>query len=404
MRLVQLPRLFRLPGLLRLARLFRLPGMFRLPRVLQMSRAFQMYRLLRMPGLVVRTRVLARVALVASTAAPLACITPLVCNGTLTCNGAPISIGQPAEAATLRTMTTLHGPHVKLSDLFDDAGANADRVLGPGPVPGGRIVVEAAQLVAIAHQFAVEWRPASSADRAVLDWPGRPLPREVAMHALREALAASGLTLDDCVIDLSGFTPPVVPFEVTPQPLVSQLDYDRDSGRFAAVLSVASDGIEPINMRITGRVDELVEVPVATARLPAGAVLQQEDVHMARVRAAVANHAVARQLADAIGMQLRHQVAAGQPLALADLSRPEMVRRGAEVMMLLDSPGIVLTAHGQAMDSGAIGERIHVMNPVSHALIEAEVIGANRVRVSPGALRLQDAGSASPRNGEVALQ
>ena len=61
--------------------------------------------------------------------------------------------------ATLRTMTTLHASVVRLSDLFDEAGANADRVLGPGPGAGGRIVVEAAQLGAIARQFGVDWRP-----------------------------------------------------------------------------------------------------------------------------------------------------------------------------------------------------------------------------------------------------
>src|SRR5689334_10184716 len=81
-----------------------------------------------------------------------------------------------AEAARLRPMTTLTSPMVRLSDLFDDAGPEADRVLGPGPAPGGRIVVEAAQLGWIARQFGADWRPASPADRAILDRPGRVLP------------------------------------------------------------------------------------------------------------------------------------------------------------------------------------------------------------------------------------
>jgi len=310
----------------------------------------------------------------------------LACAALVTLLPSVAGLAGRAEAATLRTMTTLRGPRVKLSDLFDDAGANAERVLGPGPAPGGRIVVEAAQLAAIARQFGVDWHPASSADRSVLDWPAKPLPRAAALGALREALAASGVRPDDCEMDLAGYTAPLVPFEAAPHPLVSQLDYDRSSGRFSAVLSVSSDGIEPINTRIAGRVDELIELPVATARLPAGTVLRAEDVHMARVRAALANHEVIHQPGDAIGLQLRHQVAAGQPLALSDLAHPEVVRRGADVQMLLDSPGIVLTAQGQAMDGGAVGERIRVMNPVSRAVIEAEVIGADRVRVAPGAL------------------
>jgi len=321
---------------------------------------------------------------------------PLACAAVLACTALP------TEAATLRTMTTLHGPHVKLSDLFDDAGANGTRVLGPGPAPGGRIVVESAQLAAIARQFSVDWHPSSSADRAVLDWPGRPLARAVVMVALQDALAASGVPPEHCEIDLADFTAPLVSFEAAVRPVVSQLDYDRSSGRFTAVLLLTGDGIEPVSTRIGGRVDELIEVPVATARLLAGTVLGPDDVHLARVRTGLANGAVVHRTEDAVGMQLRHQISAGQPLALADLSRPELVVRGANVQMELDSPGILLIAQGQAMESGAVGEHIRVLNPVSHAVIEAEVVGPDRVRVTPGAQSLMVAGRAS-RMAEAAV-
>ena len=51
--------------------------------------------------------------------------------------------------------------------------------------------------------------------------------------------------------------------------------------------------------------------------------------------------------------------------------------------MQLDTAGLSLTAQGQALEAGAAGERIRVLNPVSHAVIEAEVTGLNRVRVDP---------------------
>lgn len=85
-------------------------------------------------------------------------------------------------------------------------------------------------------------------------------------------------------------------------------------------------------------------------------------------------------------MQLKRQLAAGQPLVVGELMRPAMVQKGASVLMQLDSPGITLTAQGQALESGAIGERIQVLNPVSRAVIEAEVTGPDRVRVAPNAL------------------
>jgi flagella basal body P-ring formation protein FlgA len=137
---------------------------------------------------------------------------------------------------------------------------------------------------------------------------------------------------------------------------------------------------------VTGRVDDTVELPVATTKVLAGSVLRAEDVRMARVHMTVLRGEVVRRPDDAIGMQAKRQIAAGQPLVLAELARPGVVGKGAVVLMVLDSPGIALTAQGQATEAGAIGERIRVLNPVSRAVVEAEVIGPNRVRVVPGAM------------------
>ncbi|OJW22304.1 MAG: flagella basal body P-ring formation protein FlgA [Rhodospirillales bacterium 69-11] len=289
-----------------------------------------------------------------------------------------------ADAATLRPATTLHGPLVLLRDLFDDAGPNAGRVLGPGPAPGGRIVVEAPQLAAIARQFGVAWRPVSKGDRAVLEWPGRPLPRQEVVAAVRLALVASGAA-EDCLIELPGFNPPLVPLEAAPRADVTQLDYESGTGRFTAVLSVLAPGMEPVNTRVSGRVEDTIELPVTTTRLNAGTVLRPEDVHLARIPATLARGEVVHDVADAVGMQIKRSVAAGQPLTTADLARPVTVVRGATVQMRLQSPGLELTGQGVAMEAGATGERIRVLNPTSRAVLEAEVLGPNLVRIAPNA-------------------
>jgi flagellar basal body P-ring formation protein FlgA len=286
------------------------------------------------------------------------------------------------DAATLRTMTTLHGPVVYLRDLFDDAGANADRALGPGPGPGGRIVVEAAQLDAIARQFRVDWRTSSKADRAVLQWPGSPLPHADAVAAVRAALVAAGAS-EECEVQLPGFSPPVVPLGATSRVEVSQLDYDRSSGRFTAALNVLAEGMDPINTRLTGRADDTISLPVATMRLPAGTVLSPEDLHIARIHTSLVHGEVVRSLPQAMGMQLKRQLAPGQPLATAELAPPTMVQRGATVEMQLNAPGLSLVGKGVALEAGAEGERIRVQNPSSHSVVEAEVAGPGLVRVMP---------------------
>jgi flagella basal body P-ring formation protein FlgA len=286
------------------------------------------------------------------------------------------------QAASLRSMTTLHGPTVYLRDLFDDAGGGADRVLGPGPEPGGRIVVEAAQLNAIARQFNVEWRSVSRADRAVLERPGRPLRKEEAIEAVRLALTAAGAS-DDIDIDLSGFTPPTVPAEVTPVATVSQLEYDSSSGRFSAALTLTGDAMNPIDTRISGRVEQVVEAPIALTRLLPETILRADDVRVARVRAATLQNEIAKSVDQIIGMQLRRPVASGQPLRLADLSRPPLVQRGATVQIELAAAGLTVSGQAVALDAGAEGEKVRVQNLTSHAFLFAQVVGPGKVRITP---------------------
>ncbi len=295
----------------------------------------------------------------------------------------------PASAAMLRPLTTLDTDVVHLSDLFDGAGADAARALGPAPAPGGRIVIEAPQLAAIARQFAVDWRPASASDRVVLDRPGRLLPREDVLTALRQALTGIGAPEGD--IETPGFTAPLVAVAGHPQTMFEQLDYDAASGRFTGVLAVTGEGMAMQRMRLSGTLREIVELPVLVRRLIPGSVIQSGDVQMARIHAGLARGDVAREPAQAVGLAVRHMTLAGQPLLLADLARPPAIEKGARVTMQLQAPGITLVAQGQAMESGGIGDRIRVLNPNSRAVVDADVVGPNQVRVATGSVAQADA-------------
>ena len=115
--------------------------------------------------------------------------------------------------------------------------------------------------------------------------------------------------------------------------------------------------MNPIDTRVSGRVDEVVEAPVALTRLLPETVLRADDVRIARVRAATLQNEVARSVDQIIGMQLRRPVAAGQPLRLADLSRPPLVQRGATVQIELSSAGLSVTGQAVALDAGAEGDK-----------------------------------------------
>lgn len=316
---------------------------------------------------------------------------------------AGLAVAVPAAAATLRNATTLETAVVRLSDLFDDAGQRGSRVLGPAPAPGERIVVEAAQLAAIARQFGVDWRPASPADRSVLDRPGRVLAREEVVSALRAALAAVGAPADGDV-ETPGFSAPMVPLAGHAEVAIEQLDYDGASGRFTSTLAITCTDMPTARTRLSGRVQEMLELPVLVHRLPPGSVLQAGDLQSARVRSDGLREGVVRHAVDAVGLALKRQAVAGQPLSAADLMRPTIVQKGARVTMELRAPGLAVTGQGVALEAGGAGERIRLLNPTSRAVLEGEVIGPDRVRVAQGSTPLQPAGSIPVGLAQVAVR
>ena len=79
-------------------------------------------------------------------------------------------------------------------------------------------------------------------------------------------------------------------------------------------------------------------------------------------------------------------MAADMPFAAADLSAPPLVEKNAAVTLVLEAPGLSLSAQGRALEAAPRGALVPVMNLASRSVVEGEVIGPGRVRVPMGAV------------------
>jgi flagella basal body P-ring formation protein FlgA len=293
---------------------------------------------------------------------------------------APVAAAQ--APALLRPHAVVHGPQVLLSDIFVDGPAQPAFA---APPPGRRIVLEARDIAGLARSAGLAWRPAPGAERIIVERPGQPLARASAEAALRTALAPLGAGADDG-FDLA--TPlPIVPASMEPFVSAEDAVLDRTAGRFAATLVLDHGEGQPQRVRIIGRIWAGVPAAVPVRRIPAGQVLQPDDIRIERVRA---DRAAGLADPDAVpGLAARRPIAAGQPLAERDLGRPAVVAKNAAVMMAIVMPGMSIAAQGRALQDGAVGETIRVQNVASRAVLEAEVIGPGRVRIAPNSLPVE---------------
>lgn len=288
-----------------------------------------------------------------------------------------------ADAASLRHQVEIQAETVHLSDLFAGLQPGQDCDIGPAPAPGSRIVVPPAQLAAIAGEFGVDWLPTSTYQATTIERAARLVTKDEILAALEPTLLSDGAA-PDSDISLSAFVSPMLPTEQTGAPDVQTLDYDQISGRFSATLLFAAAGTEPITLRVVGRAQARTSVLALTHSLPAGTVLSAADLHVVRVATSTVHGSPVVAADEAVGLSLRRAMSESAPLLREMLFRPMLVERGRQVVLKVEGSGITLTAAGTALEAGAAGDRIRVINALSRAILVGQISGNGQVQIDPG--------------------
>ncbi len=285
-----------------------------------------------------------------------------------------------AVEVVARAHAEVVGPTVRVIDLFEGAGAAGQRALGPAPAPGSRYVVPPQQLAAIARAQGLRF---AGGGPTVVERPGRVLPRETVLVALRDALGVER----EREVELAPFAPPMVPLTAELRVVAEDIQLDPATGRFTATLAALAEGEPPVRVRVLGRVAaRTITVPVAVRRLAPGATIAATDLRQVALpidrvpEEAIIDESRLR------GRVVQRTIAAGAPILAADLGGRAVVTRNSMVTMSVSLPGLVVTAQGRALEDGAPGDVIQVMNLASRAIVEAKVVGPGRVAVAPGSL------------------
>lgn len=83
-----------------------------------------------------------------------------------------------------------------------------------------------------------------------------------------------------------------------------------------------------------------------------------------------------------VGLEVRRAVYAGRPILPGDVGPPTLVARNALVAIVYQTGGLGIRADGRALDAGAAGERIRVMNLSSRLVVQGIVSGPGMIEVT----------------------
>jgi flagella basal body P-ring formation protein FlgA len=301
-------------------------------------------------------------------------------------------------APMLRAQVTVEGDVVRIGDMVENAGTASQIAIYRSPDLGTTGTLPIAQVINTlqAHQvIGVDTRDIKSVSvtRLARILEGKEIESQVA-HALehRSGLgdaANLNLTFDRDVQDVR-----LEAWNNGPlQPVSAR--YEPRSARFDVSFEIANDTNNGrTKLRFTGIAVEMLEAAVLTRNVDRGDVLKASDVVTERrPKADVGNDAATR--GHAVGMQMRKGLRAGQPLRVADLGKPDLVQKDGNVTLIYEAAGIYLTSRGKAVDSGAEGDTVTVLNLQSKRTISGTVVGRDQVAIAIAMPRLPPADTTS---------
>ena len=80
-----------------------------------------------------------------------------------------------------------------------------------------------------------------------------------------------------------------------------------------------------------------------------------------------------RSLADVVGQEARVVLYPGRPILVDDVGPPAIVTRNQIVLVQFNGNGLHITTEGRALERGAIGDRVRIMNLSSRATLFGQV-------------------------------
>jgi flagella basal body P-ring formation protein FlgA len=263
---------------------------------------------------------------------------------------------EPRALVTLLPLATVHEARVRLGDIAEIEGSDAELVarlrgieVGRAPLPG---VSRPIDLPYIRTRLRMQ-----QVDLGALVLAGPPSVSVTAGAPLSDLVLPAG------VLELRVRTP-----------------QQELTGSVAASVEAWVDGARVRSLSVPVRVGLQTDVLVAARVIPRHAVLALEDVRVERRELLAGQEPVTDRLALG-GRRAVRQIAAGESILTAVLELPPLVQRGDRVLLVAEGRGVRAELAGEAREDGRAGQTIRVRNGASGREVYGQVEAAGQVRV-----------------------
>lgn len=120
------------------------------------------------------------------------------------------------------------------------------------------------------------------------------------------------------------------------------------------------------------------ETLLASRTLPARTIISESDLTIA----AGVTPGAASSIINILGKETRATIYSGHPVFLSAVSEPALIERNQFATLVYQVGGLTISAEGRAMERGAAGELVRVMNLSSRTIVQGTVQSDATISVS----------------------
>lgn len=286
----------------------------------------------------------------------------------------------PADAATLRPVSTVNDDMVRVSDVFADA-EKGEAVIGRAPQPGTDMVINARTLSRIAKVYNIDWTPSSVTDQVVLRREAHTVSSMDIQDAVKIALEKRGMS-SEYSITLSNMNAAItLPRNLPATAEVSNLSYTPGRDVFTATIASPSADNPVKTINVSGTLAKTVTIPVLKTSLKNGEIIGSGDIDWIDVSEKTLMPDTVIDADKLIGKTPSRVIGINSVIRMKDVTNPQLVARGDEITIIVKTGGMQLTAKGKAMQNGAEGDIIRAVNTTSNRSLTAMITGDRTVTV-----------------------
>ena len=243
------------------------------------------------------------------------------------------------------------------------------------------MVLSAKTLLRIAMALDLSWRPASADDHVTIRRDATIIEYDQIKESLYTALYDEKVFGNYELSIPAQYHKIILPNDQPATMAITKFSVDANRKKFEATIAAPSADNPIQHFQIRGKMHSVISVPVLLENLQSGHIIKPQDITLINIKERDFTKDTVADPDALIGMTARRVILAGRPIKNVEMVAPKIIERGELVTLSLNNGILKLSAKVKALENGAKGDVIRVVNIESNKTLHALVTGISEVTV-----------------------